>query len=96
MKWSLDARIPVRAQIEGDAVPANAVLLDAVEPAHVLGCACCVVRSPGALAFDRLFLARVKGEVAFASVVVPAAVASSARAVVEDDMVVRARFRWVA
>ena len=95
MTWSLDARIPVRAQTEGDAVPANAALLDALETAHVMGCACCVVRSPGALAFDRLFLARVKGEIAFASVVVPATIAAAARAVVEDDMVVRARFRWV-
>jgi hypothetical protein len=96
MTWSIDARIPVRALSEGEALPNGAAMLEGFEATHVLGCACCVARSPGAVAFDRLFLARVKGERAFASVVVPASVAAAASAVVSEDVVVRARFRWSA
>lgn len=94
MTWSVDARIPVRALADGEAVPDGAALLDGVSATHALGCTCCVARSPGAVAFDRLFLARVKGERAFSSVVVPAVVAAAAQAIVADDIVVRARFRW--
>ena len=95
MTWSVDARTPVRALAHGEVMPEGAALLEGFGATHVLGCACCVARSPGALAFDRLFLARVKGERIFACVVVPAANAAAARAAVEDDIVVRARFRWV-
>lgn len=94
MTWSVDARIPVRALGEGEAVPEDAALLEEFAQPHVLGCACCVARSPGAVAFDRLFLARVKGERAFTSVVISADAAAAARLVVDDDVVVRARFRW--
>ncbi len=93
--WSLDARIPVRALVEGAPLPDGAALLEGFGAAHVVGCACCVARSPGAVAFDRLFLARVKGELAYASVVVSVAEAAAAREIVAEDIVVRARFRWI-
>ncbi|MBR0657520.1 hypothetical protein GXW79_20765 [Roseomonas arctica] len=94
MTWSIDARIPVRALAEGEAVPDGAALLDGFAAEHVPGCTCCVARSPGAVAFDRLFLARVKGERAFSAVVVRGEKAA-VQSVVEGDVVVRARFRWV-
>jgi len=95
MTWTLDARIPVRALPENEVLPEGAVLLDGFEDTHVVGCACCVARSPGAVAFDRLFLARVKGERAFASVAVAPLQVEAVKAVIEADVVVRARFRWV-
>ncbi|MES2710804.1 MAG: hypothetical protein V4653_04430 [Pseudomonadota bacterium] len=95
MSWSLDARIPVRALAEGELVPDGAALLAGIGAKHVLGCACCVARSPGAVAFDRIFLARVKGERSYSTVVVPPADVPAARDIVADDIVVRARFRWV-
>ena len=91
-----DARIPVRALPDGQALPEGAVLLEFFGVTHAMGCGCCVARSPGAIAFDRLFLARVNGERAFAAVVVRPASAAAARVIVEDDILVRARFRWVA
>ena len=53
--------------VEGDARVDFWPLPTAVRrsPAHAAGCACCVPRSPAALALDRLFQARAKGEVPF-------------------------------
>lgn len=89
-----DARIPVHALPDGQDLPNGAVLLERLGATHAFGCGCCVARSPGAVAFDRLFLARVKGERAFTAVAVRPAAAAAARAIVEEDILVRARFRW--
>ena len=87
----LDARIPVAfdAQLqEGDAsfTPSGVA-------AHPIGCVCCTSRSEDALALDRLFLARVRGEVPwFRRVVVPSENQPLRHAIVADP-VLAARFR---
>jgi len=84
---------------DGAAVPPGRSVARFAVPttAHVLGCACCVARSPAALALGRLFLARARGEAALFDAVVavtrtPAGVAA-VRAALEQDVVTRARFR---
>ena len=63
------------------------------QPSHPAGCTCCVARSEDALALDRLFLARVRGEVPwFRRVVVPAD-DPALRAALTADPVLSARFR---
>lgn len=80
MTWTVDARIPVRLGALTDAADGDALLLegDGAAPsglpaahfslsvaAHPPGCACCAERSPAAMALDRLFQARAKGEIPF-------------------------------
>lgn len=102
MTWTLDARIPVHLIAQDEPVPDGAVLLAEgrdFAPAgagHAIGCACCLPRSPAAPAFDRLFLARVKGERRFTAVAVRTATEDGADAVrwaLEADPVVVSRFR---
>lgn len=106
MAWTLDARIPVHLIAPGGAPPEGAALLaegkDFAATAatgatgHGIGCACCLPRSPAAPAFDRLFLARVKGERSFASVAAQAVTEEGAEALrwaLDYDPVVSSRFR---
>lgn len=87
--------------IEGDAPapPGHAMARFVLpeKPAHPIGCACCLPRGPVAEALTKLFLARVRGEVAFfrAVVALPASAAGAAaiRAALADDPLVSARFR---
>ena len=79
MPWTVDARVPVRLGAWADAQAGDAVLAEADGPApdgvpvarfdaageHAAGCACCVPRTAAALALDRLFQARARGEVPF-------------------------------
>lgn len=98
MTWTIDARIPVTLVTDDAALAAAA----AARPgAHVLqggfgphqpGCACCEGRSPAALALDRLFLDRVRGQVAFFDAVL-AREDAGLRAALAGDRVVTARFR---
>ena len=53
-----DAPAPPRAPVVHFALPDRL-------PGHPVGCACCTPRGPVAEALSRLFLARVRGEVAF-------------------------------
>ncbi len=80
MKFTIDARVPVRF---GVADPEAAALIEvglpdqpactimrfeavvAVPASHPAGCACCTPRGPMTEALRRLFLARAKGEVPF-------------------------------
>ena len=65
--------------------------------AHPSGCACCLPRGPVAEALSRLFLQRVRGEVAYFSeiVAVPGSPDGEAaiRAALQTDPVIAARFR---
>ena len=65
--------------------------------AHPSGCACCLPRGPVAEALSRLFLQRVRGEVAYFSeiVAVPGSSEGEAaiRAALQTDPVIAARFR---
>lgn len=64
---------------------------------HALGCACCAPRNPAAVALDRLFLMRVRGEAAFFAEVAAIARsergAAAIRAALAGDSLARARFR---
>ncbi|MBC9177470.1 hypothetical protein [Pseudoroseomonas ludipueritiae] len=83
---------PAPARVERYATP--------VATAHPIGCACCQPRSPAAIALDRLFLARTRGEAPwFKEVVALTATAAGREAIMaalEQDSVVSARFRAVA
>jgi hypothetical protein len=84
----IDARIPVffataPAEAEGVAwlvEDAAVAAWDSRAGGHVVGCACCVARSPVAEALGRLFRARAVGEVPFFTRlgVVPASAAGEA------------------
>lgn len=67
---------------------------------HPPGCACCGARAPLALALDRLFLARVRGEMPFFRAITIACAGDGARAAARDtlehDPVVASRFRIAA
>ncbi len=111
MSWSLDARIPVRLGAANPAEEDAAFLVEGVpgvaeRPAegftpevsgHAPGCSCCAARSPAALALDRLFQRRARGEVTFFRRVI--AVTSSpegdmaVHAALQNDPVASARFR---
>lgn len=102
MAWTLDARIPVHLIAPGDALPDGAILLAegtdfaVTATGHAIGCACCLPRSPAAPAFDRLFLARVKGERSFTSIAAQATTNEGAEALrwaIDYDPVVSSRFR---
>ena len=87
--------------LEGDAAAAPsglaAVRFDLPTTGHAVGCACCAPRNPAAVALDRLFLGRVRGEVPdfreVAAVVRTEAGAAAVRAALATDPVVAARFR---
>lgn len=74
-----------------------AVRFDLPPTGHAVGCACCAPRNPAAMALNRLFLMRVRGEAPFFTEV--AAIARSGRgaAAIRDalagDPVTQARFR---
>jgi len=80
MPWNIDARVPVRFGETKEAAPDDALLVEGVlgedlggraagfELAwseHGAGCSCCTPRNPAAVALNRLFQARAKGEVLF-------------------------------
>ena len=105
MTLMFDARVPVvfgncRDAQEGDVVLAGVLdgspghdVVDA--PGHAAGCACCVARTPAAQALGRLFLQRVRGEVAFFRrvLVEGQALEAAVRAALRSDPVAAARFR---
>lgn len=113
MTLFMDARVPVRFAAANQAGPEDALLIEGdapapagrvvarfalpEQPAHPIGCACCLPRGPVAEALTKLFLARVRGEVAFFRAVVaqPASAAGEAaiRAALADDPLVSGRFR---
>jgi hypothetical protein len=91
MALFIDARIPVA--FGADVREGDARFVPSAQPSHPAGCTCCVARSEDALALDRLFLARVRGEVPwFRRVVVPAD-DPALRAALTADPVLSARFR---
>ena len=64
---------------------------------HPAGCACCAARQAAALALDRLFLQRARGEIPFfrrvAAVLATERGEASLRAALASDPIVSARFR---
>ena len=95
------ARIPIRIGPAGSARPDSHVLVaseiagyGARPSGHVFGCACCVPRGILARSLSRLFLARIRGEVAYFREVV--LVTDQDRGALEDelkaDVLVTARF----
>lgn len=89
--------------LEGSgAAPAEAAPLARFVPdgaSHLAGCRCCGGRSGAARALDALFLARARGEAKLFGVVVALVQTDAGRdalvAALEEDRVVRARFRLV-
>ncbi|MDQ1081127.1 hypothetical protein [Pseudoroseomonas cervicalis] len=114
MRWSLDARTPLRLA-DAASTPADAVVLAedgaplpdrpalverfAAPPpgAHPIGCACCQPRNPVAIALDRLFLARTRGQAPWFSeiwvVLRTGDGANAIEAALQTDSVTQARFR---
>ena len=110
MPWSVDARIPVwlggfgevgageAVLVEGHEIP-RGVTAERFEADHRVGCECCGVRSSAALALDRLFQRRVRGQIDFFTAVV--AVTATAEgdmaiwAALRSDPVASARYRLV-
>ena len=91
---------PAALLVEGaapeDAPAATESFVPADAP-HLVGCACCAGRAPAALALDRLFQARVRGQVGWFDRVValatsPAGQAEIAAALREDALTL-ARYR---
>jgi hypothetical protein len=68
-----------------------------LEGPHPMGCACCQPRSPAAIALDRLFLARLRGQAPWFKEVLAVAATAAGRAAIlaalERDSVTSARFR---
>lgn len=113
MTWSVDARVPVVLAGFSEVGEGDAVLIESAPAAtggaqesflpvaggHVAGCACCVARGPAAVALDRLFQRRARGEVEFfRRVVVVTATAEGELEVwsaLRNDPVASARFRLV-
>ena len=112
MGWSVDARVPVLLASLSEVGEGDAVLIEGAEAeggiresflpvagAHVAGCACCVARGPAAVALDRLFQRRARGEVGFFRrvVVVTATAAGDIEvwSALRNDPVASARFRLV-
>jgi hypothetical protein len=113
MTWSVDARVPVVLASLSEIGEGDAALIESAEApergaresflpvagAHVAGCACCVARGPAAVALDRLFQRRARGEVGFfRRVVVVTATAEGDMEVwsaLRNDPVASARFRLV-
>ena len=94
-----EAELPKLAEAEQPKLPPGAVgqARFAATGPHAGGCGCCGGRSPAALALDRLFQARVKGETGWFQRVVALAPGEAARgailAALREDAVTRARFR---
>jgi hypothetical protein len=87
---------------EGEPPPAlppgqPAARFDLPATGHAIGCACCAPRNPAALALNRLFLSRVRGEAPFfakvAAIPRSAKGAAAIRDALSGDPVVQARFR---
>ena len=100
MALMFDARIPVVFGTPLDLRDGDFVLDDALggEAGHDTGCRCCVGRSSAAETLGRLFLQRVRGEVAFFRrvLVISDSVAKHAiKAAVQSDPVAAARFRII-
>ncbi len=112
MTWSVDARVPVVLAGFSEIGEGDAALVEGeprqvgdregfvpVPGAHAPGCACCVARGPAAVALDRLFQRRARGEIGFFRRVV--AVTATAEGDMEvwsalrNDPVASARFRLV-
>ena len=97
MALMIDARIPVVFSNRWDAQEGDAVLASGLDgaPAHRIGCACCIARTPAAQALGALFLQRARGEVAFFRRVLVDGHAAQAevRAALQSDPVAAARFR---
>jgi hypothetical protein len=94
MALFLDARIPV--VFGAEAGEGDARFVPSAQPAHPVGCTCCAARSDDALALDRLFLARVRGEVPWFRRVVVSDDDPALRAALATDPVLSARFRVAA
>jgi hypothetical protein len=81
------------------AVPPGAVAAESFDPAapHAPACACCQGRPAAAVALDRLFQARVRGQSPWFDRVVALAETAASRtavaAALEQDAVTAARFR---
>jgi hypothetical protein len=111
MPWSLDARIPVYLGPATPADDGVALLIEGTlahtdhpaesftpEPTgHAPGCACCVARGPAAIALDRLFQRRARGEVPFFRRVIAVTASPEGDLAVwsalRDDPLASARFR---
>ena len=105
MSWSVDARIPLTILDSETALaaaladtPKAATLRDFdTSSPHAPGCACCVGRTPVALALDALFQARVRGSVPWFPRVLALAESEAARAALtaalREDALTAARFR---
>ena len=91
MALFIDARIPV--VFGAEAGEGDASFAPSAQPAHPVGCTCCAARSEDALALDRLFLARVRGEVPWFRRVVVRADDAALRDALTADPVLSARFR---
>jgi hypothetical protein len=89
----------VLAEGEPPAEPAGhaAARFDLPATGHAIGCACCAPRNPAAMALNRLFLSRVRGEAPFfaevAAIPRSAKGAAAIRDALSGDPVVQARFR---
>ena len=108
-----DGRIAVLIGALADAGAGDALLIEGDRPApassllqrfqgarvsgHLVGCACCALRSPAAEALGRLFLDRLRDGAAYFNrvVAVPATAEGEAalRDALADDLLTRARFR---
>ncbi|GGC34174.1 hypothetical protein GCM10011504_10640 [Siccirubricoccus deserti] len=81
---------------------ARAVVAEGFDPStpHAPACACCQGRPSAAVALDRLFQARVRGQCPWFERVVALADTAASRAAVatalDQDAVTAARFRWAA
>ncbi|WP_431281025.1 hypothetical protein ACQW02_16585 [Humitalea sp. 24SJ18S-53] len=79
---------------EGVAPPAGAsAVAEFSADSHVVGCNCCAGRLPAAVALDRLFLDRVRGNVPFFRAVAALASDDQVQRALAQDAVVGARFR---
>lgn len=94
-----DAGPDIVALVEAGAQPPPGVPHAVFSPdqAHAAGCACCAARVGAALALDRLFLLRARGELPLfrrvLAVVASPAGAASINAALSADPVVSARYR---
>ena len=103
-----DDRISVFFAPSATAVAADALLTDAAPPpgfvggvarfaagaAHRIGCGCCGGRAPVAVALAGLFTARARGDVAFFTrVIADVRDPDLVQLALEDDIIVRARFK---
>jgi hypothetical protein len=98
---ALSAGPPAAVLVEAPAPPRPGVALEAfaLAEAHAAACACCAGRPAAAVALDRLFQARVRGQCAWFERVVALAGSAAGRAQVLSalggDAVTAARFRPV-